>query len=186
MLPETPVLLLLDLQQAVDHPSWGPRHNPSVEANVARLLAAWRQRHLPIVHVHHDSIEPASTFRPGQIGNEFKPEAAPLEGEQVIVKHTNSAFIGTPLEPLLRSRGYAALVVVGVTTNNAVEATVGMAGGLGFQAYVVEDGCFAFGKLDWSGRPRTAQEVHDMSLANLNGEYCVVIDTQWVLEKLGA
>ncbi|HYM36565.1 MAG TPA: isochorismatase family protein, partial [Steroidobacteraceae bacterium] len=74
MLPANSVLLLIDLQKAVDHPSWGPRNNPQAETNVARLLTAWRQHRMPIIHIRHDSTEPQSTFRPGQIGNEFKPE----------------------------------------------------------------------------------------------------------------
>jgi nicotinamidase-related amidase len=131
---------------------------------------AWRERRMPIVHVRHDSTEPASTFRLGQPGNDFKPEATPLGGELVVVKRTNSAFIGTELETLLRSHGPMALVVAGVSTSNSVEATVRMAGNLGFETRLVEDACFAFDRSDWSGRPRTAQEVHDMSLANLSGE----------------
>jgi nicotinamidase-related amidase len=177
MLSKNSVLLSIDPQKAVDHPSWGPRNNPWAEANIASLLSAWRQRRLPIVHVCHDSSEPDSTYRPAQIGNEFKPEATPLEGEGVVVKRTHSAFIGTELDTKLRSKNLMMLVVVGVSTSNSVEATVRMAGNLGFHTYLVEDGCFTFDKKEWSVRPRTAPEVHDVSLANLDGEYCSVVDT---------
>ncbi len=186
VIPRTAALLLIDLQQAVDHPSWGPRNNRSAESNVARLLREWRARGLPVIHVRHDSTEPTSTYRPGQPGHEFKREAAPLDGEIVVAKRTNSAFIGTDLEARLRSSGFLTLVVVGVSTSNCVEATVRMAGNLGFQTFLVEDGCFTFDKKDWSGRLRTAAEVHDMSLANLDGEYCSVVTTDWVLAALGA
>lgn len=46
-----------------------------------------------------------------------------------------------------------------------------MAGNLGFDTHLVADACFTFAKPDFAGRHRSAQEVHDMSLANLNGEY---------------
>lgn len=182
MLPEQAVLLLIDLQKAADHPSWGIRNNPDAESNVAKLLGDWRRRGSPIVHIRHDSTEPNSPFRPGQIGNAFKPETIPRDGEAVFVKRTNSAFIGTGLEAILRTKGVTTLVVVGVSTNNSVESTVRMAGNLGFQTYLVEDGTFTFDKKDWSGRMRSAEEVHDMSLANLDGEYCQVVKTAWILE----
>jgi nicotinamidase-related amidase len=185
MLPTNAALVLIDLQRAVDHPSWGPRNNPNAESNVAQLLQAWRARHLPIVHIRHDSTDPASTYRPGQVGHEFKAEAAPVEGEIVVAKRTNSAFIGTDLEARLRAMECETVVVVGVSTSNSVETTVRMAGNLGIRALLVEDGCFTFDKRDWSGRLRTAREVHDMSLANLDGEYCTVVTTDWVLAALG-
>jgi nicotinamidase-related amidase len=86
---------------------------------------------------------------------------------------------------MLRGEGRLTLVVVGVSTSHSVEATVRMGGNLGFDIYVVADGTFTFAKQDWSGRRRTAQEVHDMSLANLDGEYCKVVDTRWVLNAIG-
>ena len=178
----SPALILIDLQKAIDDPSWGVRNNPGAEANVARLLEFWRERSRPVYHVRHDSTEPNSTYRPGQAGNEFKEVASPRDSERVITKHKISAFIGTDLENTLRTEGHTALVVAGVITNNSVEATVRMAGDLGFTVYLVEDACFTFARLDWDGRPRSAAEVHAMSLANLSGEYCTVVTTQEILQ----
>jgi nicotinamidase-related amidase len=128
-----------------------------------------------VFHVRHDSVEPESTYRPGQPGNDFKAEAIPIDGEPVIAKRTNSAFIGTDLEARLRAAGIGTLIVAGVITNNSVEATVRMAGNLGFATLLVEDAAFTFGRNDWNGVWRTAEEVHAMSLANLHREYCTVI-----------
>jgi nicotinamidase-related amidase len=64
---------------------------------------------------------------------------------------------------------------------NSVEATVRMAGNLGFRTYLVADACFTFARRDYHGRLRTADEVHSMSLANLHDEYCIVLDTASVL-----
>src|SRR5438552_10742473 len=107
-------LLVIDLQKAIDHASWGERNNPQAETNVSLLLGEFRARGMPVYHVRHDSREPQSTYRPGQPGNQFKPEAAPIAGEPVIVKHTNNAFIGTDLETMLRAEGHTRLVVTGV------------------------------------------------------------------------
>ena len=180
------VLLIIDVQKAIDaeyHAAEGPRNNPEAERNMARLLAAWRQEQRPIVHVRHDSTFAASAYRPGQAGNEFKDEVMPHAGEIIVAKQTNSAFIGTGLERILRDAGLNVLVITGVSTNNSVEATVRMAGNLGFETYLVADACFTFARRDFHGRPRTADEVHSMSLANLDGEYCVVTDTAAVLNE---
>ncbi len=172
------VLLLIDLQQAIDHPSWGERNNPEADANLVSLLGRWRAMGWPVWHIRHDSLEMQSHYRPSQPGHAFRPETAPLPGERVIPKQTNSAFIGTTLEADLRTRGDLRLVIVGVSTNNSVEATARMAGNLGFETYLVEDACFTFGRPDYRGVFRTADEVHAMSLANLDGEYCRVVRTQ--------
>ena len=180
-LPLDAPLILIDLQNAIDHPSWGQRNNPEAERNVASLLRVWRATHRPVYHIRHDSLEPTSHYRPGQPGNHFKPEAQPIAGEIIIPKSTNSAFIGTDLEQTLRRANQSLLVVAGVITNNSVEATVRMAGNLGFSAWLAEDATFTFGRRDWRGVWRTAEEVHAMSLANLDGEYCSVIQTNQIL-----
>ncbi|WP_332309436.1 cysteine hydrolase family protein [Burkholderia ubonensis] len=173
--------MLIDLQRAIDHPSWGERNNPHAESQVRRLLDHWRSQGWPVWHVRHDSTNPESHYRPGQPGHAFKPEAAPVAGEPVIPKQTNSAFIGTDLEARLRAGGHDALVVAGVITNNSVEATVRMAGNLGFRTWLVADGCFTFGRPDWNGTPRSADDVHAMSLANMHSEYCTVVSADALL-----
>ena len=173
--------MLIDLQKAIDHPSFGRRNNPGAELQIVRLLARWRSNNWPVWHVRHDSTDPRSHYRPGQPGNDFKLEALPAPGEPVTVKRTNNAFIGTNLEKDLRAAGHTALVVAGVITNNSVEATVRMAGNLGFQVWLIEDACFTFAKPDWKGTPRSAEEVHAMSLANLDREYCTVTTTDAVI-----
>jgi nicotinamidase-related amidase len=180
-LPHSAALIVIDLQKAIDHPDWGTRNNPEAEANVALLLAAWRSGGRPVYHIRHDSTEPESRYRPGQSGHEFKPETGPVAGEVIIAKRTNSAFVGTDLEARLRGANQTTLVITGVITNNSVEATVRMAGNLGFDTYLVEDATFTFGRKDWRGTWRTADEVHAMSLANLDGEYCSVVRTRQIL-----
>ena len=180
-MPHDAALIVIDIQRAIDHPRWGQRNNLGAEKNVAALLQAWRSSRRPIYHIRHDSTEPESHYRPGQPGNEFKPEVQPLPGETVIPKRTNSAFIGTDLEARLRAAQQNLLIVTGVITNNSVETTVRMAGNLGFETFLVEDACFTFARKDWSGTLRSAPEVHAMSLANLDGEYCMVTRTAEVL-----
>ena len=187
ILPSKTVLAIVDVQRAIDDPIWaadGPRNNPRAEANIAELLGVWRRLGYPIFHVKHDGTFATSTYRPGQPGNDFKPEAAPLPGETIIVKHTNSAFIGTELDRLLRMAQISTLAICGVITNNSVEATVRMAGNLGFDTYLVEDAGFTFARKDYRGRLRSAEEVHDMSLANMHGAYCTVTNTKEIVNSI--
>jgi len=180
------VLLVIDVQKAIDDPSWGnDRNNPNAEANIAKLLAFWRERSWPIFHVRHVSLEPNSTYRAGQAGAEFKDEVMPRPGERVVEKHTNSAFIGTGLEAELRARGIESVVITGVITNNSVESTARMAGNLGFSTFVVADATATFGRRDFADQWRTAHEVHAMSLANLDREYASVITTEALLSRFG-
>ncbi len=180
----TRALLVIDVQRAIDHPDWGPRNNVGAEANIARLLDAWRRFGWPIYHIKHNSTEPESHYRPGQPGNDFKAEAMPAEGECVIEKETNSAFIGTDLERRLRAAGHDKLVVAGVITNNSVEATVRMAGNLGFETCLVADATWTVDKTDLSGRIWPAEDVHALSLANMHGEYATVVVTEAVLASM--
>jgi nicotinamidase-related amidase len=180
-LPLHSVLLLVDLQKAIDDPSWGVRNNPQAEDNVGRLLSRWRENKMPVIHVRHLSRDPQSTYRDGQRGVEFKAVARPIEGEPVVTKHVCTAFVGTDLESRLRALRADDVVIVGVITNNSVESTARMSGDLGFRTIVVSDATFTFGRKDFTGRMRTADEVHSMSLANLEGEYARVLTTDQVL-----
>jgi len=177
-------LLIVDMQIGMSWPSSGVRNNPEAEVAIASLLAEWRARGAPILHVRHISRTPGSPFWPGQPGVEFQPLLAPLDSEHVMEKNVPDAFANTGLERWLRVRSISSVVIVGVSTNNSVEATARSAGNLGFRTYVVSDATFAFAKSDFDGRARSAQEVHAMALANLHGEYATVISSKEALNAL--
>ncbi len=183
-LPARAALVIVDLQKGFDDPVWGRRNNPQAEAQVACLLAAWRAGGRPVVHVQHLSREADSPYRPGQPGCDFKDEARPRAGECVIQKSTNNAFIDTGLAPFLGDRNIDKLVVVGVMTKSSVEATVRMAGNLGYRTYLVADATATVDRLDLDGRLWRAEEVQALTLANLHGEYATVTQTAAVLAAL--
>lgn len=179
-----PTLMIIDMQQGMRWPAAGPRNNPQAESNIAQLLEAWRIARAPVVHVRHRSRTPGSPFWPGQPGAEFQEGLRPRGSEHVVEKEVPDAFIRTGLEQWLRARKVQALVIVGVSTNNSVEATARTAGNLGFDTCVVSDATFTFDKVDFAGTLRTAAEVHAMSLANLDGEYARIAGTDDVLASL--
>lgn len=175
-------LILIDMQKGMAGATAGQRNNPSAERHIAELLNAWRTRGQPIVHVRHISRSSSSPFAPGQPGAEFQDSLRPLPHEHVVEKNVTDAFIDSGLERWLRVRGIEELVFVGVATNYSVEASARSAGNLGFTTFVVSDACFAFAMTDYAGTPRSADEVHAMALANLDGEYARIIDTGSVLK----
>lgn len=167
-------LVVIDMQRGMARPGLPARNNPQAEARIAELLATWRAAGAPVVHVRHLSRTPGSPFWPGQPGAEFQPALAPLDAEHVVEKNVPDAFVNTGLERWLHQRGIAALVIVGVSTNNSVESTARTAGNLGFAAHVAADATFAFATRDFHGAERSADEVHAMALGNLEGEYAKV------------
>jgi nicotinamidase-related amidase len=184
MTTDKPALILIDLQKGMATASLPPRNNPDAEEKAAALLAAWRTARAPVVHVRHMSRTPGSPFWPGTSGAEFQARFSPEAQEPVFEKNVPDAFVHSGLERWLRVRDIASLVVVGVATHNSVESTVRTAGNLGFHVTVVADATFTFDKPDFSGRRRTAEEVHAMSLANLDGEYARVLDASAVIRAL--
>lgn len=177
-------LIIVDMQRCMASPAAGKRNNPDAETNIGLLLSAWRRERLPVVHVRHISRTVGSLFSPGQIGAQFQPQFEPMPDEHVVEKNVPDAFLNTGLERWLRVRGIERVVVAGVSTNISVESTARTAGNLGIQTVVVSDATFAFEKTDHAGVLRSADEVHAMSLANLDGEFAAVARTAEILEML--
>ena len=131
-------------------------------------------------------MEPHSTLRPELPGNAFKDEAQPLPGEKQFDKTVNSAFIGTGLEAYLREKGIGSLIIVGLTTDHCVSASTRMASDLGFDVTVVADATAAHEHDGHDGVRYSAEQIHNVNLASLNGEFCVVRSTAEILRDVVA
>jgi nicotinamidase-related amidase len=177
-------LLVIDVQKGLDDPSLGRRNNPDAEANIARLLAAWRERERPLIHIRHNSTEPNSPLRPELPGNAFKDEARPLPGEKQFTKTVNSAFIGTGLAEYLHEQGISSLVIVGLTTDHCVSASTRMASDLGFDVTLVADATAAHERVGYDGVLYSAEDIHKINLVSLDGEFCTVRSTEEVLKEI--
>ena len=181
-----PALLVIDVQRGFDDPAWGPRNNPHAEGRIADLLAMWRGKGWPAIHIHHDSPHPSGRLRSDAPGHAPKPEAVPLAGEPIYRKQVNSAFIGTNLEADLRAQGVGALVIVGLTTNHCVSTTARMAGNFGLETFVVSDATATFDRANLDGTMRPAEQVHQAALSDLQDEFAQVVTTEWITENLAA
>ena len=173
----TTALIVVDVQRAFDE--WEAagkrRNNPQAVGRIADLLAAFRDRRAPIFHIRHEGTKPTSSFLPGGTGYPVKEEARERGDEPVVVKRVNSAFIGTDLEKRLRAGGITTVVICGATTNHCVETTTRMAGNLGFDARLVRDATWTFDRTGPDGDVHTAEAIHAMTLANLNGEFATIV-----------
>ncbi|MEE3916457.1 cysteine hydrolase family protein [Pseudomonas viridiflava] len=176
-------LILIDMQKGINHPKLGRRNNPQAEARMSELLSAWREAGRPVIHVRHFSTSPSSVFWPEQSGVEYQPAFVPQADERELSKQVPDAFCGSFLEMWLRSDGIRQMVIAGVVTNNSVESTARSGGNLGFEVIVAHDACFTFDQADFFGTPRSAEDVHAMSLANLHGEYATVLSTAQILDQ---
>jgi nicotinamidase-related amidase len=166
------VLLPIDMQMGFDDACNSPRWNPDLDANGLALLAAWRAARRPIIHVRHDSVQPGSTFRPGQPGNRHRPGFEPQGNEPLVTKSVNSAFIGTDLDLRLRRLGTRHVVVFGLVTDMCVSTTIRMGANLGWDMVLVPDACDCFALPDGKGGTIPAAQIQAAHVATLAYEFC--------------
>ena len=89
-------------------------------------------------------------------GADFIDELSPQPGEIVIRKHRYSAFKGTDLDMLLRTREIKTVITSGVSTNVCVESTLREAFELGYYVCIPRDGAASW---DMSLHDATLQTV---------------------------
>jgi nicotinamidase-related amidase len=183
----TEALLLIDIQR-----DYFPGGNNELagpeEAGVqaARLLAAWREKGLPVIHIQHIAIKPgAKTFVAGTRGAEIHPCVQPLPGETVVQKHYPNSFRETPLQGILTNLGVDRLTIAGMMTHMCVHAAARAAVDLGYSCRVAGDAC-ATKALIWNDQLVPAPHVHAAFLAALTGSYCPVTTVDAILAGLNA
>jgi len=179
-------LILIDIQKGFeDEAYWGGnRNNKDAEEKSAILLKKWRALNLPVFHIVHSSQNPVSKLHESHPGFEIKDEVKPIDGEPIIKKEVNSAFIGTDLKERLENQGIKNLVIIGLTTNHCVSTTTRMAGNFGFEVLLISDATATFDRIGINGQLFDAETIHQTALASLNNEFAKVIDTKRLLELI--
>jgi nicotinamidase-related amidase len=137
-----------------------------VTAQVVRLLEAARAAGMRVVFTRHMSLpneltgvaglrtamawqraDSVADVRPsfpvGSPQYQLVDEVAPLPSEAVFDKIAMSAFVGTPLDLVLRDCGLTAFAICGIATEVGIEPTVRHATDLGYLPVVVADACGA-------------------------------------------
>jgi len=181
-----PALILVDIQKGFDNIEYwgGRRNNPDAELRASGLLKIWRRNYLPVFHIRHCSSIPTSLLHETNAGNEFNDLVTPADGEPVIKKQVNSAFIGTDLQAQLDNANITTLVIVGLTTDHCISTTTRMAGNLGYETFLVADATATFDKKGLDGQNYPAELIHETALASLNKEFATIVTTDIVKQSI--
>ena len=148
-------------------------------------LQAYRNNQLPIIHIQHISTHPEAVhFLPCTKGVEFHENTLPLKGETIIKKHYPNSFKDTTLLNHLKKMRTNHLVIAGMTTHMAIDATVRAAYDLGFSFTVLHDACTAK-TLECNDTIISAAHVHYAFLAALRSIYASIISTKELAQLLG-
>jgi nicotinamidase-related amidase len=171
------VLLPIDMQRAFDGAPWPRRWNDRIDENGLALLQKWRETGRPIIHVRHDSIVEDSSLAPGSDGNRFRPGFEPLDGEALVTKSVNSAFIGTDLDLRLKRLGAHHVVTFGISTDMCVSTTVRTGANMGWDMILAADASDCFELPDGKGGTIPAEMIQAAHVATLGFEFCRVVAT---------
>jgi len=178
-------LLIVDIQN--DYFPGGRMQLEGSEAASLRagaLLAAFRERRMPIFHIQHVSVRPGATFfLPGTDGIKIHANVAPAGNEPVVQKHFPNAFRETPLLDSLRQSGIQEVVIAGMMTHLCIDATTRAASDLGFKCMLAHDAC-ATRALSFGDTRVPAEQVHCSFLSALNGAYAAVQATAELTKAL--
>ena len=176
-------LLVIDVQMALAHDdaAGAARSCPEASENIARLLSQFRGSGDKVVHVHHHGTDLDDPFHPGAPGAAVQPFAAPKGDEQVIIKHVSSAFAGTTLQSDLRDAGIERVVICGATANHCAESAARSASSLGFDMIYAADAVWAYDAIGPDGINHSADQIHSVTLANLDGEFGAVQSTDDII-----
>ena len=163
-------LVVVDVQQAFDDAEyWGRRNNPSCEANVASLIAAWRATRRPLVYVRHEFETHDHAFKDVVTG----------EPDLLVSKTVNSAFYGEPdLDAWLREHGIHAIALCGITTDHCVETTARMGANLGYEVLFALDATHTFDRTGPDGTVMTADELARATATSLHEEFATIVRTR--------
>jgi len=171
-------LLVIDLQNDYFPGGNWPLVNPDAAAdNAARLIADFRAKGAPVVHVRHESGEAdASFFVPGSKGAEINAKVAARPNEPVIVKNNINAFRDTDLKQVLDKNGITDLVIVGAMSHMCVDGASRAAVDFGYSTTVIHDACATHDQ-EFNGVKVPAAQVHAAFMAGLAFGYAAVKST---------
>jgi len=125
--------------------------------NLVRMLTFFRQHRLKVLHIYYGSVmdnyrdipifirQVAQRInnRVGTKVNKILTEVEPQPGEPVIRKSTESAFMSSSIDRVLKNLGIKYLLFGGVSTNSCIDGTARNAAELDYHCIIIDDCCAA-------------------------------------------
>jgi nicotinamidase-related amidase len=192
LVPAETVLLCIDVQNyglapkptAEEQARWVPfydRMHETVIPNLRALQQTFRDHNIDVVHARiacllDDGRDRSLSQKMPGWNNLLMPtkteesqiidELAPVDGEIVVTKTTDSALTGTNLRLVLSNMGIRNVVVTGIYTDQCVSSTVRSLADESFNVVLVEDCCAA-----------GTDDLHRRELEIINMIYCHVLSS---------
>ena len=148
-------------------------------ANIIKVLAKFREKGLPVIHVQHLMGADGPFFVEDTPGAQIHESLTPLANEYHLVKHLPSCFPGTNLKDILKNNNIDNLVVCGMMSHMCVDTTIRNCQDVGLKVTLLDDACTTR-DLEYFGEVIPAQTVHKTSmaaLAYLGGMFATLIKT---------
>ena len=185
IIPEKTAMIVVDMQN--DFVQEGaPIEIPRARAMVPRLnrlLDVCRAHQLPVIYIHHvirggdidagrladhhEAIRNNKAIIAGTSNVEIYEGLKPHPGDLVVAKPRYSAFYGTDLEAILRSKGIDTLIISGTVTNVCCESTTRDAFSRDYKVIFLSDGNAAGDLPDMGFGPVSAEEIQKVVLTVL-------------------
>jgi len=169
---EESALIVVDVQDSFKLGlRWETRNNKQFEPKMERLLAAYRERGLPVVFIMHaDEDEGFHTDSPEYKLMDFVRRNA---DEPLFHKTTRNAFTSTGLGAYLLEKCVRRLAICGITMEQCCETTTRVAADLGYKVDFVIDATVTFPIPHpyISGQVLSVQEVEERTVYALGGRF---------------
>lgn len=178
-------LLLIDFQNDYfPGGKWELENIHSAADNGAKLLTVFREKKLPVIHVHHEFLsDQAPFFVQGTAGAEIHTSVANRNDEEVVLKHSANSFKETNLKEILDTLKVENLIIAGAMSHMCIDAGTRAAADLGYNVTVAQDAC-ATRAQEFNGITVPAEQVHASFMAALAFAYARVEDTEVLLNEI--
>jgi len=178
-------LLVVDVQDSFKvGPRWSRRNNLNFEANISKVIDAYRAAHLPVYFfLHTDGDEGFGTDHPAFKLMDF---LSPRADEPLLIKDTRSCFASTTLQSRLLHQGVRRVAVTGISMEQCCETTTRAAADLGFAVDFVLDATLTFPipNPDKPGDALSVEAIQERTVYVLRNRFARIITADALVAEL--